>query len=152
MTYLAVVKRVVPFCFALAAGLGAVWLVTWGPSEREQLRLAGVEEVRVPTFGDRYAPHCRARWAETSSLRILSKSRPEYTPEARENNVQGTVVLRVVFKSDGTIGAVEPVKELEGGLTDQAVAAAWRIAFEPARENGRPITVTKQIEYTFSIY
>jgi len=52
----------------------------------------------------------------------------------------------------GQIGSVEATKELPDGLTEQAILAAKRIKFSPARQNGRPITVTKQVEYSFSIY
>ena len=39
-------------------------------------------------------------------LKILSKPRPGYTEEARQNNVQGTVKLETTFQSDGKIGDV----------------------------------------------
>jgi len=88
----------------------------------------------------------------TSALKILSKPRPGYTDEARQNNVQGTVILRVTFLSSGQVGGISAVKGLGNGLTEQAIAAAKRINFEPQKINGVPQSVTKQIEYTFSIY
>jgi hypothetical protein len=44
------------------------------------------------------------------------------------------------------------VKALSHGLTEQAIAAAKKIAFLPATADGKPYNVAKQIEYTFSIY
>lgn len=88
----------------------------------------------------------------TKGIQITSKPRPGYTDAARQNNVQGTVVLRVTFMANGSIGGVSAVKGLPNGLTEQAIAAAKRIAFQPATVNGVPQTVTKQIEYSFSIY
>jgi TonB family protein len=85
-------------------------------------------------------------------LFILSKPRPSYTEAARENNVQGTVRLRVTFQADGTIGTVEAVNSLPYGLTEQAKAAARQIQFKPKEVNGKPITVTKFVEYGFAIY
>jgi TonB family protein len=83
---------------------------------------------------------------------ILSKPRPGYTDEARSNNVQGTVILNVTFESNGTIGAIEVVKGLEHGLAEATVEAARKITFTPARQNGNPVTVRKQLSYSFSIY
>jgi outer membrane biosynthesis protein TonB len=54
--------------------------------------------------------------------------------------------------ANGQIGSISPVKGLPNGLTEQAIAAARRISFEPAKNNGIGQTVTKQIEYSFSIY
>jgi len=83
---------------------------------------------------------------------VISKPRPGYTESAREKNVQGRVLLRVTFYRNGGIGGISVIKELPRGLTEAAIAAAKRIAFLPATSDGKPYNVTKQIEYTFSIY
>ena len=88
----------------------------------------------------------------TQGIKILSKPRPGYTDAARQNNIQGTVILRVTFLASGQVGGISAVKGLGNGLTEQAIAAARRISFEPAKVNGVSQNVTKQIEYTFSIY
>lgn len=88
----------------------------------------------------------------TQGIKILSKPRPGYTDGARQANIQGTVILRVTFLGSGGIGSISTVKGLPNGLTEQAIAAARRISFEPAKRDGVGQTVTKQIEYTFSIY
>lgn len=88
----------------------------------------------------------------TQGIKILSKPRPGYTDSARQANIQGTVILRVTFLGSGGIGSISTVKGLPNGLTEQAIAAARRISFDPAKRDGVGQTVTKQIEYTFSIY
>jgi protein TonB len=88
----------------------------------------------------------------TQGIKILSKPRPGYTDAARQANIQGTVILRVTFLASGQVGGISAVKGLPNGLTEQAIAAAHRISFEPAKVNGQAQSVTKQIEYTFSIY
>ena len=87
----------------------------------------------------------------TQEVKIISKPRPGYTDSARQANIEGTVILRVVFLASGQIGSISAVKGLPNGLTEQAIAAARRISFEPAKKNGVGQTVTKQIEYPFSI-
>ena len=37
----------------------------------------------------------------TSKARLLSKPEPQYTEDARKNQITGTVVLKVVFASTG---------------------------------------------------
>ncbi len=88
----------------------------------------------------------------TQGLKIISKPRPGYTDSARQNNIQGTVILRVTFLASGQVGSIAAVKGLPNGLTEQAIAAARRIAFEPMKRDGIGQAVTRQIEYTFSIY
>ncbi len=85
-------------------------------------------------------------------LKITSKPRAIYTDQARQNQVQGTVVLRVTFKKDGSIGNIKIVKGLPDGLTQNTIEAAKKIRFEPAIKKGKPFSVTKNIEYTFTIY
>lgn len=102
--------------------------------------------------GDPPAPPPARPVGVTQKLRIVSKPRPGYTDSARQNNIQGTVVLRVTFLASGAIGDISPVKGLPNGLTEQAIAAARRISFEPEKVGGVGKSITRQIEYTFSIY
>jgi TonB family protein len=102
--------------------------------------------------GGDFAPPPPKKPGVTTGLNILSKPRPGYTDSARQANIQGTVILRVTFLANGQIGSISPVKGLPNGLTEQAIAAARRISFEPKKVDGVGQSVTRQIEYTFSIY
>lgn len=88
----------------------------------------------------------------TVGVKIISKPRPGYTDAARVNNIQGTVILKVTFNANGTIGGVSVVKGLPNGLTEQAIAAAKGIRFEPAKKGGSPYAVNKNVEYSFTIF
>jgi TonB family protein len=88
----------------------------------------------------------------TQGVNIISKPRASYTDAAREKLVQGKVVLKVTFLASGEIGSIVTVAGLPGGLTEQAIAAARAIKFEPAKVNGVAVSITKTIEYTFSIF
>jgi TonB family protein len=85
-------------------------------------------------------------------MKIVSKPRANYTDTARQNQVQGTVTLRVTFLANGQIGSISPVSGLPYGLTEQAIAAAKSIRFEPAKKDGVPIPKVKQIDYSFTLY
>lgn len=88
----------------------------------------------------------------TQPLKILAKQKAAYTDAARTNNVQGTVTLRVTFLASGGIGSITTVKGLPHGLTEQAIAAARSIRFEPEMVNGQPRTTTRPVSFTFNIY
>ncbi|HXG83376.1 MAG TPA: energy transducer TonB [Pyrinomonadaceae bacterium] len=90
--------------------------------------------------------------SEKESLQIISKPKPDYTDEARQNQVAGTVRLRVDFLASGQIGNVSSISGLPDGLTEQAITAAKQIKFKPAAKNGKSITATKIVEYNFTIY
>ena len=84
-------------------------------------------------------------------LKIFSKPQPSYTNAARQGNVQGTVHLLVLFLSDGKVGDVLVVKQIGGGLDQEAVRAARQITFAPAQKNGTPVAVVRRVEYSFGI-
>lgn len=88
----------------------------------------------------------------THNVKIRSKPRASYTDAARFYNVQGTIMLRVTFLADGTIGEVTPISRLPFGLTNQALAAARTIKFEPARKEGIAYSRTMTIHYGFTIW
>lgn len=83
-------------------------------------------------------------------LRIISKPRANYTEAARTAQVTGTVVLKIVFNANGSIGGITVVKGLPYGLTETAISAARQIRFEPATRNGQPVSVSRPIEYAFN--
>ena len=88
----------------------------------------------------------------SASLRVLSKAKANYTSVAKEKDIQGKVLLRVTFLSNGSIGSVTPIKRLPYGLTEKAIQAARKIRFKPAMRNGKPYTVVKRVQYTFTIH
>lgn len=85
-------------------------------------------------------------------LFILRQPRPGYTDLARQRSIQGTVKLRVTFLAGGQIGPIKLVSPLDGGLEKRAFQAAKKIKFIPAEVDGKPVDVTKFIEYRFSVY
>ena len=84
--------------------------------------------------------------------RLLLKPEPQYTEEARRNAITGTVMLRVVFSSLGTVEQIRALQSLPFGLTEKAIAAARKIKFVPAMKGGRPVSVWMQLEYNFNLY
>lgn len=100
--------------------------------------------------GDDVGPFPASR--VTQRAVILSKPEPQYTEEARKNNITGTVVLRAVLASNGEVTNIQPIQRLPYGLTERAIAAAKQIKFRPAMKDGRPVSQYVRLEYTFTIY
>ena len=84
--------------------------------------------------------------------RLLFKPEPQYTEEARRNQISGTVMLRVVFSSEGEVDEIRAVRTLPFGLTEKAIVAARQIKFVPAMKAGQPVSVHMQLEYNFNLY
>lgn len=88
----------------------------------------------------------------TQRARITSKPEPEYTPLARQHDIHGTVILRVVLAANGEVRNIRAVSGLPYGLTEKAIAAVRRLRFIPAQKDGRPVSQSVLIEYNFNTY
>ncbi|MCX7885648.1 MAG: energy transducer TonB, partial [Verrucomicrobiae bacterium] len=77
---------------------------------------------------------------------------PFYPPLARQNGWEGTTVLRVEIRADGTVGAIQILQSTGYKVLDDAAIEAVRAAqFQPARQNGLPITSWVEIPVTFRL-
>jgi TonB family protein len=83
---------------------------------------------------------------------ILYREKAKYTEEARQNRVQGTVMLNIVFGADGGIHNIRLVRGLPNGLTETAIEAAQKIRFQPATRDGKPVSVSATLEFNFALY
>ena len=88
----------------------------------------------------------------TRKARLVMKPEPSYTEEARQNAITGTVVLKCVFKYDGSVVNILTVSGLPYGLTQRAIEAARRIKFIPAVKDGTHVSMWMQLEYNFNLY
>ena len=90
--------------------------------------------------------------SERLKPRILYREKAKYTEEARQNRIQGTVVLNVVFGANGRIHDIRTISSLPHGLTETAIEATQRIRFQPAVQNGRAVSVRATLEFNFALY
>ncbi|HKQ80312.1 MAG TPA: M56 family metallopeptidase [Blastocatellia bacterium] len=89
-----------------------------------------------------------------SSIRptISYRENAQYTWEARENKVEGTVILDVIFGADGRIRVVDVKRRLPHGLTRKAIEAAMKTRFEPAMKDGQQVDVRGALEFSFNLH
>jgi TonB family protein len=137
------VKRVLPFMFALIAGLMAtavVGTVTHGGPERF---------FRREGHAHRSCPHMNKFAAYSTPVIISFKPQPVRTRSATRDGVTGVVELQMTLGRDGSVSEIVPVSELPDGLTEEAVRAAKDIKFSPATVNGEPVDTTQNIKFSF---
>lgn len=77
--------------------------------------------------------------------------KPQYTPEARQAKLEGTVVLKVRILTNGRVEVLGVVHGLGHGLEEQARRAAEQFRFKPATRNGVPVDFTTDIQITFQL-
>jgi len=155
-------KRIVSFGLTLSLGLiiAAIWQSANSADKTQTVEKAVyVNEVPPRSWvcnRNNYSKDLSEKPAKpvgpTEGVKVLSKPRAIYTDAARANFTQGKVVLRATFSKNGTIGAVSVISGLPDGLTEQAIEAVKGIKFEPAMRDGVPYSVTKPVEYTFTIF
>jgi TonB family protein len=109
----------------------------------EFARLMGEDESSRTTFFGSEAQQ---------KAKIIFKPEPVFPEEARRNNVQGRVVLAAVLAADGGVHPILVLKGLPHGLTEASVSAASRTKFDPAVNNGKPVSQFIMLEYNFNTY
>ncbi len=88
----------------------------------------------------------------SQKAKITFNPQPEYTEEARKNQVQGVVRVQAVLTASGGVSNIRAIGGLPYGLTEKALAAARRIQFVPAKKDGRNVSQYVTLEYNFRIY
>jgi len=86
-----------------------------------------------------------------AEVEILSKPKPVYTEEARRLHLEGDVVLKVTFQSNGKLVVLGVVQGLGHGLDEAAIDAAKKIEFNPARSSGQPVDHTGTLRVVFRL-
>lgn len=88
---------------------------------------------------------------QTEPPQILRSVPAPYTRSALRNEIEGTVVLIVLVRRDGTIGGVSVSEGLEESLDRSALEAVRKWEFAPAQREGRPVDSVLQIEIDFQL-
>lgn len=89
--------------------------------------------------------------AATFPVEIVYKPSPKYTDEARKLNLEGEVLLEVLFGANGELHVNRVVRGLGHGLDEAAVSAANKIKFKPAQRNGSAVDSTAIVHVTFQL-
>jgi TonB family protein len=85
------------------------------------------------------------------SVVIVFKPKPVYSDEARKLNIEGDVLVSVVFQASGTVQVIGVTKGLGHGLDEAAVRAAQQIRFKPALQNGNAVDFSATVHIEFQL-
>lgn len=133
--------------------LSSVWLnkkegleVSDGPGEPfESIDQSSLSEAGAP-------PKIHTGKVVDRKAQLGMKPEPTYTEFARAHQVTGTVVLKVVFSSNGMVTNIQVISGLPDGLSERAIDAARKIKFIPAMKDGKYVSMWMQLEYNFNLY
>jgi TonB family protein len=115
------------------------------PQEQNELSQALAEEPKTGIAAAQASPAGRT---EPRPLRTVL---PQYSDEAREAKIQGTVELVVTVKTDGSVQFESFRKTLGYGLDEKAREAVEQWTFAPATQNGVPAATMVTLSLNFSL-
>ena len=87
----------------------------------------------------------------TAPVEITAKPRPVYSEEARALKIEGEVLLEVLFGASGQLHVLRVAQGLGHGLDEAAIAAANKMQFKPAMQNGSPVDSTAIVHVVFQL-
>ncbi|HKR32691.1 MAG TPA: energy transducer TonB [Terriglobales bacterium] len=82
----------------------------------------------------------------------IYKPEPEYSPEARQAKLQGTVILSLIVGADGRTRGIRIARSLGMGLDERAIEAVRQWRFDPAKKDGAAVPVAVEVEVSFRLF
>jgi len=82
---------------------------------------------------------------------LVDDPTPVYPPEAKQNHIQGKVVLALTIDKAGTAKDIRVLTSPDQTLTDSAIAAVSRWRYRPYQLNGSPVDVQSTVEINFKL-
>jgi len=88
-----------------------------------------------------------------TSPQLVREVKPQYTQEAKDAHIEGTVLVETIVQKDGDVGEVKIARSLDPtyGLDKEALKAAKQWKFKPGTKNGEPVAVRVTLEMSFTL-
>ena len=83
--------------------------------------------------------------------KLVRKVEPQYDEGARQDKVEGTVLLYVQVTPEGKAANIRVLHSLGAPLDTKAIEAVQQWEFSPGTKAGQPVTVEAQIEVNFRL-
>jgi TonB family protein len=87
---------------------------------------------------------------DSTKLEPIDRPKPIYPPEARQQGIQGQVLMKVVVSETGDVDSVEVISG-DPALTQAAVDAVKQWKFKPFIKNGKPVKAFAKIPVNFAL-
>ncbi|MCZ4245913.1 energy transducer TonB [Pedobacter punctiformis] len=86
----------------------------------------------------------------TSAFRRYLAANVQYPKEARENNIEGRVIVNFVVETDGSIAKIEIERKLGYGCDEEVIRVLKKMPkWKPAQSKGKPIRTNVRFPVTF---
>jgi protein TonB len=90
--------------------------------------------------------------ATMSEPKVIHKVAPQYPKDAKEEGVQGDVVVEAVIAEDGAVRETQAVTGEDSRLVEAARTAVGQWRFEPVRDqSGEPVAVRFKVTIRFKL-
>ena len=83
--------------------------------------------------------------------RLRKEVKPQYSERAKQEKIEGEVLMECVVKADGTVGDIKIVRSLDPDLDQAAIDAAKLWEFDPGTRDGKPVDVLVTIAIAFTL-
>src|SRR6184192_1353466 len=83
--------------------------------------------------------------------RLVERVEPRYPEQARREGAVGTVLVLMVVDRDGKVSEAKIARGAGHGFDEAALEAARALRFEPATQDGTPISVQLNYEIHFQL-
>ena len=83
---------------------------------------------------------------------LIYNPAPVYPPEAKQNHIQGEVVLALMVDKTGVTKDIRMLTSPDQALTDSAMAAVSQWRYRPYELNGSPIEVQSTVTVRFALH
>jgi TonB family protein len=105
-----------------------------------------------PGSGGGYGGGVMSVGGGVSAPTVIHSVDPEFTPEARTANFQGSVSIQIIVDSQGNPQNIHVVRHLGMGLDEKAIEAVREYRFKPAMYEGHPVAVQLVIVVEFHLH
>jgi protein TonB len=87
-----------------------------------------------------------------SALLAYISEHTQYPEVAKENNIQGKVIVRFCVTSKGGVDKVEILKSVDPELDKEAIRVVKTLpAFKPGKQGGKPVPVWYMVPINFTL-
>jgi periplasmic protein TonB len=105
-----------------------------------------------PGSGGGYGGGLMSVGGGVAAPRVIHSVEPEFTQDARQANLQGSVLIQLIVDSQGNPQDIRVTRHLGLGLDEKAIEAVRQYRFNPAMYEGHPVSVQIVIEVAFHLH
>ena len=120
---------------------------------RERVAVVGNAPTAAAPSPAANTPPSRIRvGGNVQAAKLIHKVPPIYPATAKQDGVQGTVILRAIIGLDGSVISVEQRnRSVDARLVESAITAVRLWRYSPTLLNGNPVEIQTEVEVNFTL-